>query len=66
MLGRQLSVLINDVFHRHGAQNAHDEASKQTLDTEFGTSNEDECMIKILEQGTIQASEVGLHSVALV
>ena len=44
---------------RHGAQNAYDGASKQTLENEFGTSNEDECMIKILEKGDIQETEVG-------
>ena len=48
---------------RHGAQNAYDGASKQTLDNEFGTSNEDECMIKILEKGDIQETEVGLSPV---
>ena len=45
---------------RHGAQNAYDGASKQTLENEFGTSNEDECMVKILEKGDIQETEVGL------
>lgn len=44
---------------RHGAQNAYDAASKQTLENEFGTHNEDECMIKILEGGTLQETEVG-------
>lgn len=44
---------------RHGAQNAYDAASKQTLENEFGTDNEDECMIKILEGGTLQETEVG-------
>ena len=47
---------------RHGAQNAYDGASKQTLENEFGTSNEDECMIKILEKGDIQETEVGLSA----
>ncbi|KAL8855259.1 MAG: hypothetical protein Q9178_008088 [Gyalolechia marmorata] len=42
---------------RHGAQNAHDEASKQILENEFGTHNEDECMIKILEGGSLQETE---------
>lgn len=46
---------------RHGAQNAYDSASKQTLENEFGTTNEDECMIKILEGGTLQETEVGLE-----
>ena len=44
---------------RHGAQNVGDGASKATLENEFGTSNEDECMTKILENGTIQSTEVG-------
>ncbi|KAL8713209.1 MAG: hypothetical protein Q9220_002730 [cf. Caloplaca sp. 1 TL-2023] len=47
------------VTHKHGAQNAYDTASKQTLENEFGTKNEDECMIKILEGGTLQESETG-------
>ena len=41
-----------------------DTASKSTLENEFGTSNEDECMIKILEGGSIQASEVSYSFVA--
>ncbi|MCJ1374030.1 hypothetical protein MMC20_005260 [Loxospora ochrophaea] len=45
------------VTHKHGAQGVMDTASKSTLENEFGTSNEDECMIKILEGGSIQASE---------
>ncbi|KAL9030863.1 MAG: hypothetical protein Q9196_001062 [Gyalolechia fulgens] len=45
------------VTHKHGAQNVYDAASKQTLDNEFGTHNEDECMIKILEGGTLQETE---------
>ena len=45
-------------FRRHGAQNAYDAASKATLENEFGTSNEDECMTKILETGDLQHTEV--------
>ncbi|CAF9929613.1 hypothetical protein IMSHALPRED_007958 [Imshaugia aleurites] len=45
------------VTHKHGAQNAYDAASKATLENEFGTSNEDECMIKILESGDLQHTE---------
>lgn len=44
------------VTHRHGAQGLLDGASKGTLESEFGTSNEDECMIKILERGDYQTS----------
>lgn len=36
----------------------HDTPSKATLENEFGTHNEDECMIKILEGGTVQETEV--------
>ena len=43
---------------RHGAQGVNDEASKATLDNEFGTHNEDECIMKILEAGSIQETEV--------
>jgi ribosome maturation protein Sdo1 len=35
-----------------------DGASKATLENEFGTSNEDECIIKILEKGLVQTSDV--------
>jgi hypothetical protein len=34
-------------------------ASKSTLENEFGTSNEDEAVLKILEKGTLQEFEVG-------
>lgn len=44
---------------RHGAQNAHDTPSKQTLENEFGTQNEDEVLAKILEGGIVQETEVG-------
>lgn len=44
---------------RHGAQNAHDTPSKQTLANEFGTQNEDEVLVKILEGGIVQETEVG-------
>ena len=54
----ELLTLWGHFAYRHGAQNAHDSASKQTLENEFGTSNEDECMVKILEGGTLQESEV--------
>ena len=45
---------------RHGAQNAYDEASKATLENEFGTSKEDDCMIQILEKGDLQHTSVSL------
>ena len=46
------------MLSRHGAQGIQDEASHATLENEFGTHNEDECMIKILEGGTLQEVEV--------
>ena len=51
----------NDVIpsHRHGAQNAYDEASQATLENEFGNkSTEDERMRKILTDGDLQNTEV--------
>jgi len=45
------------VTHRHGAQGIHDGASKATLENEFGTANEEECITQILEKGEIQESE---------
>lgn len=46
------------LFTRHGAQGIMDGASKGILETEFGTSNEDECIKKILENGEYQSSVV--------
>ncbi|KAI0135433.1 shwachman-Bodian-diamond syndrome protein [Daldinia grandis] len=45
------------VTHKQGAQGQMDGASKSTLENEFGVSNEDEVIKKILESGTIQESE---------
>ena len=47
-----------DLPRRHGAQGVMDAASKATLENEFGTSNEDDCMIKILERGNLQETQV--------
>jgi ribosome maturation protein Sdo1 len=35
-----------------------DGASKATLENEFGTSNDDECIIQILEKGEVQQTQV--------
>ena len=35
-----------------------DTASKASLENEFATSNDDECIIKILDGGTLQQSQV--------
>jgi len=45
------------VTHKQGSQGVMDAASHSTLENEFGTHNEDECMSKILEKGTVQTSE---------
>lgn len=34
-----------------------DGASKATLENEFGTSRDDDCIVKILEKGIVQISE---------
>ena len=36
---------------RHGPQGTLNEASNATLENEFGTSNGDEAILKILDQG---------------
>ena len=46
------------VYYRHGAQGVLDGASKSTLENEFGSHNDDECIVKILESGDVQVSEV--------
>ncbi|KAL6239474.1 hypothetical protein BDW75DRAFT_198291 [Aspergillus navahoensis] len=40
--------------HQHGPQGIHNEASRDTLKHEFGTSNDDEAILKILDEGEIQ------------
>ncbi|KAI1661330.1 shwachman-Bodian-diamond syndrome protein [Daldinia decipiens] len=45
------------VTHKQGNQGQMDGASNSTLENEFGVSNEDEVIKKILESGTIQESE---------
>ncbi len=44
---------------RHGAQGQYDSASQGTLENEFGTKNEEECIKVILEKGNAQDTEVG-------
>ncbi|KAH9863817.1 hypothetical protein J1614_009749 [Plenodomus biglobosus] len=41
----------------HGKQGILNTASKQQLENEFGTSNEDEIIKKILTSGDVQSSE---------
>ncbi|KAI1208897.1 shwachman-Bodian-diamond syndrome protein [Annulohypoxylon truncatum] len=45
------------VTHKQGTQGQMDGASKATLDNEFGVSNEDEVIKKILDSGSLQESE---------
>ncbi|KAJ5503869.1 hypothetical protein N7463_006743 [Penicillium fimorum] len=42
--------------HSHGAQGVLDTASQSSLQNEFGTTKEEECIVKILEGGEFQAS----------
>ncbi|KAJ5779789.1 hypothetical protein N7457_007509 [Penicillium paradoxum] len=42
--------------HSHGAQGVLDTASQSSLQNEFGTTDEDACITKILEGGEYQAS----------
>lgn len=65
---RVVLPLLDDTEHtdqgnqiRQGAQGNLDAASKATLENEFGTKNEDEAIIKILETGNAQNSEVWSH-----
>ncbi|KAJ5220454.1 hypothetical protein N7468_009658 [Penicillium chermesinum] len=58
------SIALSDVLngwkifvtHGHGPQGILDTASNSQLENEFGTKNEDECMIKILEGGEYQTA----------
>ncbi|KND88656.1 SDO1-like protein C21C3.19 [Tolypocladium ophioglossoides CBS 100239] len=44
--------------HKQGVQGTLDAASKGTLESEFGTSDQDEVIKKILEDGTMQTMEM--------
>ncbi|KAK0618375.1 ribosome maturation protein [Bombardia bombarda] len=46
------------VTHKHGAQGTFDGASKGALESEFGTSVDDEVIKQILEKGTLQESQM--------
>jgi hypothetical protein len=45
---------------RHGAQGQYDSASQGTLENEFDTKNEEDCIKIILEKGNLQDTEVGV------
>ncbi|KAL2814573.1 ribosome maturation protein [Aspergillus cavernicola] len=42
------------VTHRHGSQGVLDGASRASLENEFGTANDEECVKKILQGGELQ------------
>ncbi|KAL4947288.1 ribosome maturation protein [Aspergillus filifer] len=42
------------VTHKHGSQGVLDGASKASLENEFGTHDEEECVKKILHGGELQ------------
>ncbi|KPM37108.1 hypothetical protein AK830_g9461 [Neonectria ditissima] len=44
--------------HNQGVQGTYDAAAKGTLESEFGTSVDDDVIKIILEKGTLQSSEV--------
>jgi ribosome maturation protein Sdo1 len=46
------------VTHKHGAQGVMDAASKATLENQFGTKNDEDAIIKILEKGEVQETMV--------
>lgn len=55
--GRSLTFVYS-----HGAQGVLDTASQSALQNEFGTTKDDECMVKILEGGEYQATTVSISS----
>ena len=56
--GFRVFFKASNVTVRQGAQGQLDGASKSTLENEFDTKNEDEAIIHILENGTVQQTEV--------
>jgi len=44
--------------HKHGAQGPFDAASKGALESEFGSSVDEEVIKQILEKGTLQESQM--------
>jgi hypothetical protein len=54
--GQVLTEFCN--LPRHGPQGIHNEASNATLENEFGTSNDNEAIAKILDHGEIQENIV--------
>lgn len=56
-LAQVVSTFKIFVTHKHGAQGNLDEASKATLENEFGTTVNEKVMEQIIEKGSIQEGE---------
>lgn len=53
--------LLTDVTPRHGNQGILDTASKGSLESEFGTSKDDDVVKQILEKGNVVESGVSFN-----
>ena len=49
-------------MNRQGSQGILDGASNSILENEFGTRNEEDVVKQILEKGSMQETEVHIHS----
>ena len=52
-------------MNRQGSQGILDGASNSILENEFGTRNEEDVVKQILEKGSMQETEVHIHSPSL-
>jgi Shwachman-Bodian-Diamond syndrome (SBDS) protein len=50
--------------NRQGSQGILDGASNSSLENEFGTHNEEDVVKQILEKGSMQETEVHIHSLS--
>ena len=55
---QSISNNFSNIKPRHGAQGTYDTASKSSLSSEFNSEDHDEVIKKILEEGSLQVSEV--------
>ena len=51
-------------MNRQGSQGILDGASNSILENEFGTRNEEDVVKQILEKGSMQETEVHIHSLS--
>ena len=51
-------------MNRQGSQGILDGASNSSLENEFGTRNEEDVVKQILEKGSMQETEVHIHSLS--